>query len=323
MFYRPFLLLNMNRNHLGIAAAVGLTLVGLSQCPGEKKMSKPRELSSAKDDLTSSTRRTITRIWNPNEEEGPEVDLTPYLDEDGELKKDFKPSKAVADCITQNSDAFGHTSFNGVSLLFPGRIETEPEGAYPIKLIEDFNNGMFAHSGEPMRMEIVGAERTHFDFDLTDVEGTAAQVKTACERGIEQLAESHSSEDFCSDSFELPCKLAQQRWETYAEWGQTLRASDSDFIQAAQDLGFESLDENGKTVLTDGWDRFEISRKDQSSPLDDVPWQLGFEVVYKTPGTTNVVYLRSEDAALNFIADPDAMIEEERKKRMQGWSFEQ
>lgn len=324
--------MNLNRRTIGTGLAVVATMVGLSQCPNKKPT--PSKAPSSQTSATSPdkvVRETFSRFFE-EPEEGPTVDMIPYLDENGDLKRDFNPLAAVGDCIRNNSANFGATGYDGSSLFFPERIENNPDGAFPIKLLSDGNSWNQAYEDrDAIEMTIVsGSGRQNYSFALDDLEDSTKTVKEACKDGLEKLEESHSADDFCDEiettgiSGDIMCRLVTERWTSYAEMGQTLKVENNDFSSTLEDLGFDvNTSPTGSLELGDGYDDFKVYRHNVDDPSGEATWIMGYEVEHKSQveedgiPITYVITFKTEEGALEYIADPDAW--KAARRASQGW----
>lgn len=305
------------RNKIGTALGIGTLLaLGLAECQSSPKKSQAKwtETSPSQDPKAEHFKRKIKTILESIQEndEGPSVNMEPHLNDEGAIKDTFSPSQAVGDCIRENSGNFGGRT-GGSLLFFPERIETEPEGAYPIKLIDDGNNRINITTEQTAYMDIVsGSGRRQYIFETQNPEETSKVIRRACEEAIELLAESHDPEDFCNASDYSDARLAmmacegiKERWSVYAQWGETLREEQNDFAEYSRDLGFDTtLSENGDLVIQDAFDSFVLSRVDYSSPMDPEPWALGYELRHKNEEQTQVIVFPNENRTLEFMVEP-------------------
>ncbi len=181
--------MDLNGRTLGTGLAIVAAVVGLSQCPGQKpNPTKARSAQTSAPSPDKDVRRIVTRFFE-EPEEGPTIDMSPYLDENGDLKRDFNPLLAVGDCIRKNSNNFDAAGFEGSSLFFPERIETEPDGAFPIKLLPEGNSWQRGYEDrDSIEMIVVsGSGRKTYEFDINDLSASTSSVRTACNDSLEEL----------------------------------------------------------------------------------------------------------------------------------------
>lgn len=118
--------------------------------------------------------------------------------------------------------------------------------------------------------------------------------------------------------------MTAERWTSYAEMGQSLRVENNDFGTAVEDLGFNvELNSTGSLQIEDGFDNFQVYRHHVDDPSGEATWVMGYEVVHKENReegeipVTNVITFKTEDGALNYIADPETWETEHKASR--GW----
>lgn len=174
--------MELNRRTVGTGLAlIGATLLGISQC-NDKNAPKPELLEQTAGDgdnhEVEKVRKIMSALLEDTDDEGPTVDMSPYLDEDGAIKSGFNPALATRACIIKNSDNFATTNNVGTSLIFPERIRTESEGVYPIRVIPNGNNAFQERINGTVYMDIVSGDGTEpYVFNVHDVSKTTQMVK--------------------------------------------------------------------------------------------------------------------------------------------------
>lgn len=329
-----------NKRNLGIGLAVIGALAGLSQCPGKDKVTETivQPAPTTTNIPNTEFEKALERFFNGFNEEGPAVDMSQYLGSEGELKPDFSPASAVTNCIKANSKNFGPSNAAGTNFIFPERIESDPEGTFPIKILDDGNRWMRHLQNNQVSITIVsGSGRQSYEFDLNDPTETAVQVQTACQDGLEELKMSHSPEDFCTDEGsssttleqssegitrnislkEIICNATQARWTSYAEMGQNFHTAEQLLEANLATLGFDSITRSGDFLkVENGAETVLIKPVIYDDPGFTNSVHTGYLVIHEGENdVTNQITFSNQDAALDYVIDPKSFEAE------QGWSL--